>query len=201
MPESLMDKVNESPARRVLHALLKGLAFVPNLVFAAIVGSLLVAPISLLLFHFFPSRIAGYMQDVTTILPALALGYLIARKFHHSVARWIWIPAIALWLLVVLPDVTSYTGQNCDLSRSQYFLREFVFDIRTSCDEGLAWPLYTLPTLCSIGYSLGAEVASRNPQQPRVALKSLHAIALISIVHATFGVAAPSTTQKSHHRE
>jgi hypothetical protein len=159
MPESLIETERESPKRRVLHALLKGLAFVPNLVFAAIVGSLLAAPISLLLFHIFPSRIAAYVQDVTTLLPAFGLGYSVARKFHHSVARWIWVPAIALWLLVVLPDVASYTGQSCDLSRSQYFLHEFVFDIRTNCDAGLAWPLYTLPTLCCIGYSLGAKCA------------------------------------------
>jgi hypothetical protein len=161
MPESLIETERESPKRRALHAALKGFAFVPNLVFAAIVGSLLAAPISLLLFYIFPSRIAAYAQDVTTLLPAFGLGYFVARKFHHSVARWIWVPAIALWLLVVLPDVASYTGQNCDLSRSQYFLREFVFHIRTNCDEGLAWPLYTLPTLCCIGYSLGAKCAAR----------------------------------------
>ena len=107
---------------------------------------------------------SAYVQDVTTLLPAFGLGHLVARKFHHSVARWIWVPAIALWLLVVLPDVASYTGQNCDLSRTQYFLHEFVFDIRTNCDEGLAWPLYTLPALCCIGYSLGAKfAANRHP--------------------------------------
>ena len=160
MPESLIETERENPERRVLHGFLKGLAFVPNLIFAAIIGSLLAAPISLLLFRIVPSA-APYIQDVTTLLPAFGLGYLVARRFHHSVARWIWVPAIALWLLVVLPDVASYTGQNCDLSRSQYFLREFVFDIRTNCDEGLAWPLYTLPTLCCIGYSLGARFAAR----------------------------------------
>jgi hypothetical protein len=154
----------ESPKQRALHMLLKGLAFVPNLVFAALAGSLLAAPISLLLFRIFPSAVAACIQDVTTLLPTFGLGYLVARKFHHSVARWIWVPAIALWLLVVLPDVASYTGQNCGLSRSQYFLHEFVFDIRTNCDEGLAWPLYTLPTLCCIGYSLGAKfAANRHP--------------------------------------
>ena len=162
MPESLIETERESTTKkRVLHSILKVFAFVPNLIVAAIVGSLLAAPISLLLFHIFPSRIAAYVQDVTTLLPAFGLGYLVARKFHHSVARWIWVPAIALWLLVVLPDVASYTGQNCDLSRSQYFLHEFVFDIRTNCDAGLAWPLYTLPTLCCIGYSLGAKCAAR----------------------------------------
>ncbi len=160
MPESLIETERENPERRVLHGFLKGLAFVPNLIFAAIIGSLLAAPISILLFRIVPSA-APYIQDVTTLLPAFGLGYLVARKFHHSVARWIWVPAIALWLLVVLPDVASYTGQNCDLSRSQYFLREFVFDIRTNCDEGVAWPLYTLPTLCCIGYSLGARFAAR----------------------------------------
>jgi hypothetical protein len=164
MAESLTEGQRESPEsskRRVLRALLKGLAFVPNLIFAALAGSILAAPISLLLFHIFPSHIAAYVQDVTTLLPAFGLGYLVARKFHHSVARWIWIPAIALWLLVVLPDVASYTGQNCDLSRMQYFLHEFVFNIRTTCREGLDWPLYTLPTLCCIGYSLGAKFAAR----------------------------------------
>jgi hypothetical protein len=168
VPESLLETERGSTTKkRVLHSILKVFAFVPNLIVAAIVGSLLAAPISLLLFHIFPSRIAAYVQDVTTLLPAFGLGYLVARKFHHSVARWIWVPAIALWLLVVLPDVASYTGQNCDLSRSQYFLREFVFDIRTNCDEGLAWPLYTLPTLCCIGYSLGAKFAARrHPPQP-----------------------------------
>jgi hypothetical protein len=167
MPESLIETAHESAKRRVLHTALKGLAFVPNLIVAAIVGSLLAAPISLLLFYIFPSSIAAYAQDVTTLLPAFGLGYLVARKFHHSVARWIWVPAIALWLLVVLPDVASYTSQNCELSRSQYFLHEFVFDIRTNCDEGLAWPLYTLPTLCCIGYSLGAKFAARrHPPQP-----------------------------------
>ena len=160
MPESLIETERENPERRVLHGFLKGLAFVPNLIFAAIIGSLLAAPISILLFRIVPSA-APYIQDVTTLLPAFGLGYLVARKFHHSVARWIWVPAIALWLLVVLPDVASYTGQNCDLSRSQYFLREFVFDIRTNCDEGINWPLYTLPTLCCIGYSLGARFAAR----------------------------------------
>jgi hypothetical protein len=104
--------------------------------------------------------VAACIQDVTTLLPAFGLGYLVAHKFHHSVARRIWLPAIALWLLVVLPDVASYTGQTCGLSRSQYFLHEFAFDIRTNCDEGLAWPLYTLPTLCCIGYSLGAKWAA-----------------------------------------
>jgi hypothetical protein len=150
----------ESPKRRALHLLLKTLAFAPNLVCAALVGSLLAAPISLLLFRIFPSGVAAYIQDVTTLLPAFALGYLVARKFHHSVAPWIWLPAIALWLLVVLPDVASYAAQTCDLSRSQYFLRKFVFDIRSNCNEGLAWPLYTLPTLCCIGYSLGAKWAA-----------------------------------------
>ena len=167
MPESLTESQSESPEspkRRALHTLLKGLAFVPNLIFAALAGSLLAAPISLLLFRIFPSHIAAYVQDVTTLLPAFGLGYLVARKFHHSVARWIWIPAIALWLLIVLPDVASYTGQNCDLSRSQYFLYEFAFNIRTICKEGLDWPLYTLPTLCCIGYSLGAKLAAhRHP--------------------------------------
>src|ERR1035437_7809942 len=105
MPESLIESQRESPKRRVLHALLKGLAFVPNLVFAAIVGSLLAAPISILLFRVFPSTVAAYVQDVTTLLPAFGLGYLVARKFHHSVARWIWVPAIALWLVVVLPEI------------------------------------------------------------------------------------------------
>ncbi|MGB8770742.1 MAG: hypothetical protein WCC92_14075 [Candidatus Korobacteraceae bacterium] len=161
MPESVIETEGESPKRRALHVVLKGLAFVPNLVFAAIAGALLAAPISLLLFHIFPSGIAAYIQDVTTLLPAFGLGYLVARKFEHSVARWIWVPALALWLLVVLPDVASYTGQNCELSRSQYFLHEFVVDIRTSCDEGLAWPLYTLPTLCCVGYSLGARLAAK----------------------------------------
>ncbi len=163
MPESLIESQSESPEspkRRALHLLLKGLAFVPNLVFAALAGSLLAAPISLLLFHIFPSAVAACIQDLTTLAPAFALGYLVARKFHHSVARWIWIPAIALWLLVVLPDVASYAGQTCDLSRSQYFLRKFVFDIRSSCNEGVAWPLYTLPALCCIGYSLGAKWAA-----------------------------------------
>jgi hypothetical protein len=103
------------------------LAFVPNLVFAAIAGSLLAAPISLWLFHVFPSRIAAYIQDVTTLFPAFALGYLVARRFHHSVARWIWMPALALWLLIVLPDVASYTGQSCELSRSQYFFARIRF--------------------------------------------------------------------------
>jgi hypothetical protein len=159
MPPALVESERESSQKRALHAFLKGLAFVPNLVFAAVVGSLLAAPISLLLFYVFPSRVAAYIQDVTTLVPAFGLGYLVARKFHHSVARWIWLPAIALWMLVVLPDVASYIGQNCNFSRSQYFLREFVFDIRSNCDEGLAWPFYTLPTLCCIGYSLGAKFA------------------------------------------
>jgi hypothetical protein len=161
MTAALVERDPESLKRRALHTLLKGLAFVPNLVFAAVVGSLLAAPISLLLFHIFPSRTAAYIQDVTTLLPASVLGYLVARKFHHSVARWIWVPAIVLWMLVVLPNVAAYVGQDCGLSRSQYFLHEFVFDIRTNCDEGLAWPLYTLPTLCCIGYSLGAKFAAR----------------------------------------
>lgn len=160
MPESSIETKGVTFKTRVLHIFLKGLAFVPNLIVAAIVGALLAAPISLLLFYVFPSRIAAYIQDVTTLLPAFGLGYLVARKFHHSVARWIWIPAIVLWLMIVLPDVASYTGQNCGMSRSQYFLREFLFDIRTSCDEGLSWPLYTLPTLCCIGYSLGAKFAA-----------------------------------------
>lgn len=153
----------ETPKGRAIHILLRGLAFVPNLVLAAVAGSLLAAPISLLLFHIFPSPVAACIQDFTTLLPAFGLGYLVARKFHHSVARWIWVPAIALWLLVVLPDVAGYAGQ-CGLSRSQYFLHEFAFYIRTNCDEGLAWPLYTLPTLCCIGYSLGAKFAAhRHP--------------------------------------
>jgi hypothetical protein len=164
MPEEPIEgqsesRQSESGKRRALHALLKAFAFAPNLVFAAIAGSLLAAPISLLLFHIFPSAVAACLQDVTTLLPAFGLGYLVARKFHHSVARWIWVPAVALWLLVVLPDVAGYTGQ-CGLSRSQYFLHKFVFDIRTNCNEGLAWPLYTLPTLCCIGYSLGAKFAA-----------------------------------------
>lgn len=161
MPNGIVVAERESPSRRVLHTLLKGLAFVPNLMLAAIAGSLLAAPISLLLFRLFPSHIAAYIQDVTTLLPSFFLGYLVARKFHHSVARWIWVPAIALWMLVVLPNLAAYVGQDCYLSRSQYFLHEFVFDIRTSCSEGLAWPFYTLPTLCCIGYSLGAKFAFR----------------------------------------
>jgi hypothetical protein len=165
MAERAIGTERESTKRRVLHAVLKGLAFLPNLLLAALAGSLLAAPISFLLFHIFPPGIAAYMQDVTTLLPAFGLGYLVARKFHHSVAGWIWIPAIGLWLLVVLPNVASYAGQNCDLSRSQYFLREFVFDIRTNCDEGLTWPLYTLPTLCCIGYSLGAKFAAWRHQE------------------------------------
>ncbi len=161
MAAPLVESERETPSRRVLHAFLKGLAFVPNLVFAAVAGSLLAAPISLLLFHIFPSHLAAYVQDLTTLLPSFFLGYLVARKFHHSVARWIWVPAIVLWMLVVLPNVASYAGQNCGLYLSQYFLREFVFYIRTECDAGLTWPLYTLPTLCCIGYSLGAKFAAR----------------------------------------
>ncbi len=162
-----MEGGRESRSKRALHTLLKGLAFVPNLVFAALAGALLAAPISLLLFRIFPPVVAAVIQDVTTLLPTFGLGYLVTRKFHHSIARWIWVPAIALWLLVVLPDMASYTGQNCGLSRSQYFLREFAFDIRTACDEGLAWPLYTLPMLCCIGYSLGAKFAARrHPPEP-----------------------------------
>ena len=61
----------ETPKRRALHTLLKGLAFVPNLVFAALAGSLLAAPISLLLFRIFPSVVAACIQDVTTLLPAV----------------------------------------------------------------------------------------------------------------------------------
>ncbi len=114
MADALVESERESPKRRALHTLLKGLAFVPNLVLAAVVGSLLAAPISLLFFRIFPSHIAAYIQDVTTLLPAFGLGYLVARKFHHSVARWIWVPAIVLWMLVVLPDVAGYTGQNCE---------------------------------------------------------------------------------------
>src|ERR1035441_8072061 len=68
MAESLIESQRESPKRRALHALLKGLAFVPNLVFAALAGSLLAAPISLLLFHIFPSAVAACIQDVTTLL-------------------------------------------------------------------------------------------------------------------------------------
>src|ERR1022692_1192964 len=125
MAGSLIESQRESPKRRALHALLKGLASGPNLVFAPFAGSLLAAPISLLLFHIFPSAVAACIQDVTTLLPAFGLGYLVARKFHHSVARWIWLPAIALWLLVVLPDVASYTGQTSSLSPSQYFLHQY----------------------------------------------------------------------------
>jgi hypothetical protein len=172
MPEGLIETQRENPKTRILHAVLKGLAFVPNLIFAALVGSLLAAPISILLFRISPSA-APYLQDVTTLLPAFCLGYLVARRFHHSVARWIWVPAIALWLLVVLPDLASYAGRNCDLSRSHYFLREFVFDIRTNCDEGLAWPLYTLPTLCCIGYSLGAGFAGRPTSKTASGTKEL----------------------------
>ncbi len=161
MPESVIDSRRDRPKSRALRMLLKGLAFVPNLLFAAVAGSLLAAPISLLLFRIFPPAVAAVVQDVTTLLPAFVLGYLVTRKFHYSVASWIWVPAVALWLLIVLPDVASYTGQDCSLSRSQYFLHEFAFDIRTNCDEGLAWPLYTLPTLCCIGYSLGAKFAGR----------------------------------------
>ncbi|MGB7553211.1 MAG: hypothetical protein WBM04_02485 [Candidatus Korobacteraceae bacterium] len=164
MVAPLVESERETPSRRVLHALLKGLAFVPNLVFAAVVGSLLAAPISLLLFRVFPSHVAAYIQDLTTLLPSFLLGYLVARKFHHSVAPWIWVPAIVLWMMVVLPNVAAYAGQDCGFSRLQYFLHEFVFDIRTNCDEGLAWPLYTLPTLCCIGYSLGARFAARREQ-------------------------------------
>jgi hypothetical protein len=165
MPASLIETESHNP-KRVLHAVLKCLAFVPNLIVAALVGSLLAAPLSILLFRIVPT-VAPYLQDVTTLLPAFGLGYLVARKFHHSVARWIWVPAVVLWLLVVLPDLASYTGQNCDLSRSQHFLREFLFDIRTACDEGLSWPLYTLPTLCCIGYSLGARFAARKASHYR----------------------------------
>jgi hypothetical protein len=143
-----------------LHGLLKALAFVPNLLLAAIGGWLLAAPISLLLFRALPSNVAAYVQDLTTLLPAFGLGYFVARKFHHSVARWIWIPAVVLWLLIVLPALASYTGLHCNLSRSQYFVREFLFDIRSGCDEGLAWPFYTLPMLCCMGYSLGAKLAA-----------------------------------------
>jgi hypothetical protein len=166
MPERLIDTEREEPKRRVLHAFLRGLAFVPNLIFAAVAGSLLAAPISILLFRIVPST-APYIQDVTTLLPAFGLGYLVARRFHHSVARWIWISAIALWLMIVLPDVASYAGQNCDLTRSQYFVREFAFDIHTNCDEGLFWPLYTLPMLCCVGYSLGARFAARAAEPRR----------------------------------
>jgi len=165
MPESLVETKVEPPARPVLHAILKGFAFIPNLLCAALLGALLAAPISLLLFRIFPSSFAVYAQDITTMLPAFGLGYLVARRFHHSVAPWIWLPAGTVWLLIVLPDVASYAGQ-CEFSRTQYFLREFVFDLRTNCGGGLAWPLYTLPTLCCIGYSLGARFARRSIAQP-----------------------------------
>jgi hypothetical protein len=160
MPASPIKVEPTSQTTHALHGLLKALAFVPNLLLAAIAGSLLAAPISLLLFRVLPSNVAAYVQDLTTLLPAFGLGYLVARKFHHSVARWIWIPAVVLWLLIVLPALGSYTGLHCNLSRSQYFVREFLFDIRSDCDEGLAWPLYTLPTLCCVGYSLGAKFAA-----------------------------------------
>ncbi len=164
MPASPIKTERGSGTTHALHGLLKALAFVPNLLLAAIAGSLLAAPISLLLFRVLSSNVAAYVQDLTTLLPAFGLGYLVARKFHHSVARWIWIPAVALWLLIVLPDLASYAGQSCNLSRSNYFVREFLFDIRSGCDEGLAWPFYTLPTLCCIGYSLGAKFAAyRHP--------------------------------------
>jgi hypothetical protein len=160
MPASPIKTERQSGTTRALHGLLKALAFVPNLLLAAVGGSLLAAPISLLLFRVLPSNVAAYAQNVTTLVPAFGLGYGVARKFHHSVARWIWIPAAVLWLLIVLPTLASYTGLHCDLSRSQYFVREFLFNVRTDCDEGLAWPLYTLPTLCCIGYSLGAKLAA-----------------------------------------
>src|SRR5664279_3536250 len=86
MPESLIETAHESAKRRVLHTALKGLAFVPNLIVAAIVGSLLAAPISLLLFYIFPSSIAAYAQDVTT-LPACVRFGLLSRAQVPSFCR------------------------------------------------------------------------------------------------------------------
>ncbi len=74
MTASVVEGERESLKRRVLHTLLKGLAFVPNLVFAAVVGSILAAPISLLLFRVFSSHVAAYIQDVTTLLPSILSG-------------------------------------------------------------------------------------------------------------------------------
>ena len=160
-----MNHVTEAPATnlktRVLHAFLKGLALVPNLVIAAVAGALLAALVSYLLYRVLPARAAMYTEDFTTLLPAFGLGYLALRKFHQRVAVWVWVPAVALWLLMVLPEIAAYAGENCNLSRSEYFLREYVLNGGGVCDEGLGWPLYTLPTLCCIGYSLGAKLAAR----------------------------------------
>src|SRR5450759_5011806 len=145
----------ESPKRRALHTLLKGLAFVPNLVFAALAGSLLAAPISLLLFRILPSHIAAYVQDVTTLLPAFGLGYLVARKFHHSVARWIWVPAIALWLLssyptwqaiparpVACPDRNTFCTNS--LSTSARIAMKDWLDLCTHCQHSANTLLHRL---------------------------------------------------------
>ena len=161
MPESLIDTKTGLGRRRALHGVLRGLSFVPNLVVAAVAGALLALPLSFLLHRIAPANVAMYAEDFTTLLPAFGLGYLAVRKFHQTVAPWIWIPALALWLLMVLPALASYTGESCNLSRSQYFLREYVLNAGGTCGEGLSWPLYTLPTLSCIGYSLGAGLALR----------------------------------------
>ncbi len=146
---------------RVLHTFLKALAFIPNLVIAAVAGALLAAVVSYVLYRIFSAQTAIYLEDFTTLVPAFGLGYLALRGFGQQVAKWVWLPAMALWLLMVMPEIAAYTGAGCSLSRSEYFLREYVLNSGGICDEGLAWPLYTLPTLCCIGYSLGAKVASK----------------------------------------
>jgi hypothetical protein len=152
---------------RVLHGLLTSVAFIGNLLFAAIAGVFLAALVSFLLYRLLPFRLVMYAEDFTTLLPAFGLGYLMFRSFHQRLAKWIWVPAVALWLLMVLPDVANFTGQNCTLSKSEYFLREYLLNSGKVCGDGLGWPLYTLPTLCCIGYSLGAKFAARG-EEPRV---------------------------------
>lgn len=83
--------------------------------------------------------------------PALALGFLLRRRFHQREACLVWLVGLA-WLLSGLHSVKSF-DHAWSRVRADLFPAK---DADCSGTECLYVLVYTMPAICSLAYSIGA---------------------------------------------
>jgi|SRR5271157_3948169 len=99
------------------------------------------------------------------LLASLAIGYVGVAKFDASrAACYAWVIGIC-WLcfgLVGTDGAWSWSPEWTHLSRWDYaFSQMFAFPHGCGETECLATAVYTAPAFCTIGFSLGARIATR----------------------------------------
>lgn len=87
--------------------------------------------------------------------PALVLGFLLRRRLHHREACFVWLAGLA-WLAAGLHDVKSFDHTWPRVQMDLFPAKQAACSV-TEC---LYVVFYTMPAMCSVGYSIGAYLES-----------------------------------------